>query len=112
MLYGIPPPLHLPYFPRDSTVTIVDVEVRNKEEAIEVLKCNILKAQQRMKLKADKKPIDRSFSIGDLVFIKLQPYRQNSFVVREIPKLSIKYYGPYNFLDKIGKVAYKLDLST
>jgi hypothetical protein len=45
-----------------------------------------------------------------LVFLKLQPYIQNSVVVRSNQKLAYKYYGPYSVLARVGKVAYRLEL--
>ncbi|CAM8983892.1 unnamed protein product [Rhodiola kirilowii] len=45
-----------------------------------------------------------------MVYVKLQPYRQQSVVLRSTQKLSPKYFGPYKILDKCGVVAYKLQL--
>lgn len=44
---------------------------------------------------------------GDLVFLKLRPYRQRSFTHE---KLAARYYRPFKVLWKIGNVAYKLEL--
>lgn len=44
------------------------------------------------------------------MYVKLQPYRQKSVVMRSNQKLSPKYFGPYKIIDKCGKVAYKLEL--
>lgn len=63
-----------------------------------------------MKQFADSHRFDRQFQIGDHVYVKLQPYRQQSVVQRSTQKLSPKYYGPYKILDTRGKAAYKLDL--
>ena len=41
-------------------------------------KKNLQKAQERMKIFADKKKSDRVFQVGDWVWLKLQAYRQMS----------------------------------
>jgi hypothetical protein len=46
-----------------------------------------------------------------MVLLKLQPYVQSLVVQRPCAKLAFKYYGPYEIIDKIGSVAYKLQLS-
>jgi hypothetical protein len=45
-----------------------------------------------------------------MVYMKLQPYVQSSVAQRSNKKLSFRYYGPFKVLQRVGEVAYKLDL--
>ncbi|KAL0444809.1 UNVERIFIED_CONTAM: hypothetical protein Slati_2203600 [Sesamum latifolium] len=63
-----------------------------------------------MKIYVGKKRTEREFEVGDEAFLKLQPYRQTSVSLKRQLKLSTKYFGPYKVIEKVGKVAYKLEL--
>lgn len=73
-----------------------------------LVKQHLLRAQMRMKKQADKGCSERTFAIGDVVFLKLQPYVQSSLFRRSNNKLSFKFYGPFKIVQKIGATAYKL----
>jgi hypothetical protein len=63
-----------------------------------------------MKHQADKRQSERTFNVGELVYLWLQPYVQSSLAPRSHQKLTFKFFGPYKILERIGSVAYKLDL--
>lgn len=44
------------------------------------------------------------------MFLKLQPFKYNNTLLRRPTKLSIKYYGPFQIIHKVGPVAYRLQL--
>ncbi|KAM2620325.1 hypothetical protein TB1_036364 [Malus domestica] len=63
-----------------------------------------------MKTQADKHRSERVFEEGDLVYLKLIPYQLQSLSSHAYHKLHPRYYGPYEVLERIGKVAYRLKL--
>lgn len=73
-----------------------------------MIKDNVSKAQSRIKFQADKHRSDREFLVGDMVHLKLQPYRHTSLSTHRCLKLHSRYYGPFRVLDRVGKAAYKL----
>ena len=48
------------------------------------------------------------FKKGELVLVKLQPYRQHLMALRKKPKLKMRYFGPILIIKKTRYVAYKL----
>jgi hypothetical protein len=71
---------------------------------------HLLRAQARMKYQADKNQTERVFQVGDKVYLKLQLYVQSSVATLSNQKLAFKFFGPYIVLQRIGDVAYKLQL--
>jgi hypothetical protein len=63
-----------------------------------------------MKHQANEGHFKRQFEVGDLVVLKLQPYIQSSLAPRDNQNLAFKFFAPFPILQKIGSVAYKLDL--
>lgn len=74
------------------------------------LKQNLLKAQLRMKEQADKGRREVEFHVGDMVYLKAQPYKLKSLATRVNEKLSPRFYGPFMIVDRIGAVSYRLQL--
>lgn len=82
-LYGYPPPIHIPYFKATSLVHNVDSCLVTRDAMIEVLKHHLNRAQHRMKTQHDRHRSERKFNIGDWVYLKLQPYLQNTLRDRQ-----------------------------
>ncbi|GAU45110.1 hypothetical protein TSUD_183180 [Trifolium subterraneum] len=110
VVYGRAPPVLTRWIQGETRVEAVQRELVERDEAIRQLRQHLLRAQDRMKQQADKKMCERSFEIGEWVFVKLRAHRQQSIVSRINAKLSAKYYGPYPVTGRVGAVAYQLKL--
>ena len=70
---------------------------------------NILAAQSRQKSYADKRRSDLAFEVGNYVYLKVSPLRGTwRFHVKG--KLAPRYIGSYPVIQRIGELAYKLQL--
>ena len=108
--FGRDPASILDYIPATASTEVVDQMLIKRQELIQKLKRNFLKAQKNMKKIADGRRRHLELQIGDLVLVKLQPYRQKSIATRVSNKLSARYFGPFKVIKRIGSVAYQLEL--
>ena len=58
----------------------------------------------------DKHRVERSFEVGYLVYLRLQPYTKYSLKKKGVEKLKTHFYGTYKVVRKVGEVAYELEL--
>jgi transposase InsO family protein len=110
VLYGFPP-RHFGVVPPAATpVSDLNAWLEDRTLMLSVVQQHLSRAQNRMKRQADKNRSERSFSVGDWVFLKMQPYVQSSLARRANQKLAFRFFGPYKILARVGAVAYKLEL--
>jgi hypothetical protein len=110
VLYGHPPRHFGLSVSSVSSAPEVETLISEHATMLASVRHHLHRAQQRMKAQADKRRSDRQFCVEDYVYLKLQPYVQTSLAPRAHLKLSFRYFGPYKIIDKIGSVAYKLEL--
>lgn len=109
-VYGRPPPKIVQVVQGEVRDEAVQKDLLERDEVLRQLKAHLLRAQDRMRTQANKHRKERHFDVGDLVFLKLKLNRQQSVMNRVNPKLSARYYGPFEIMEKIGEVAYRLQL--
>jgi hypothetical protein len=68
------------------------------QDILKLLKENLQTTQNRQNISADKHRIEHIFEVGDLVFLRLQPYRQSSLKKSGDKKLKPRFYGPYRIM--------------
>ena len=67
-------------------------------------------ARNQMKQQANQHRSEHTFQVSDIVFLRLQPYKQSSLKLKGHQNISSNLYGPYKVLQKITYVSYKLKL--
>lgn len=103
--YGKDPQVSMKYNPDPNDTPSVQEKLLLRNEILLQLKFNLEKAQQFMKGQADKKRRNVNLEVGDLVLVKLQPYRQQLTTLRMNQKLGMRYFGLFPILAKVGAIS-------
>lgn len=56
----------------------LEEQLLERDAVLDELKFNLTRTQQRIRMYADQHRREMEYNIGDLVYVKLQPYRQHS----------------------------------
>ena len=83
--------------------------VQMTADQIKVIQERLRSAQSRQKSYADNRRRDLEFEVGDRVFLRVSPWKG---VIRfgKKGKLAPRYISPYSIVERIGAVAYRLEL--
>ncbi|XP_026428634.1 uncharacterized protein LOC113324530 [Papaver somniferum] len=109
-VYSRAPPTISSYLQGTTSVNDVDFNLRVRDHTLKLLKFHLQAAQARMKSHVDNHRTERSFAVNDWVFLRLQPYRQSTVAIQSYSKISHRFFGPFKIIERIGEVAYKLEL--
>ena len=97
-LYEYPPPSLTSIAVRCDISEDTQVTLAAKDHMLKQLQHNLTQAQQKMKRYADMNRTERTFEEGDMVYLKMQPYRETALGLRNSLKLNSKWYGPFKVL--------------
>lgn len=76
----------------------------------DLLQHHLHRAQQRMKSQDDKHRSEREFQVGGTSIFEASTIYSVLGALRSNQKLSFRFFGPFKILDRVGMVAYRLDL--
>jgi hypothetical protein len=111
VVYGRPPPPILPYKPGTARTEDADALLRSRDDMLAEVRQRLLQAQQLSKRYYDANHRDVEFEVGAWVWLRLlHRTAQQSLDPRSKRKLGPRWAGPFRVLERIGRVAYRLQL--
>lgn len=108
-LYGRPCRMPLSWEKLEDRVIFGPELVQEMEEQVKQVRQRLKEAQDRQKSYADSHRIDRSYEVGDQVFIRIRP-NKSTFRFGKGMKLSPRFLGPFMIKEQIGPFSYRLVL--
>jgi hypothetical protein len=110
VVYGHAPPPLLPFSEGTTKVAAVDKQMRDRDVFLAEVKDQLLQAQALIKTAHDKVHHQVEFTVGDWVWLRLN--QRMASTVRDATKsmLSPKFFMPYAIIERIGPVAYRLQI--
>lgn len=75
-MYGRDPPKLLRFVSGSTTLSSLEEQMGERDAILDELQFYLSRAQNHMKQYEDLKRRDGHFQVGDMVYLKLQPYRQ------------------------------------
>ena len=92
----------------EHSITGLDL-IRDTFKKVDYIWKRLLTAQNRQKSYADRRRRPLVFEVGDHVFLKVMPKRRVVILGKQ-GKLAPRYIGPFEVLERVGIVAYRLAL--
>ena len=105
--YGETPRLPIELINNTNVASVEQLLTQLKID-IDQAKMNIANAQRNQQHYANAQRRDVEFNVGDRVWIST--VHLSKVIPEQVNKLRTKFVGPYSIIERVGKVAYKLEL--
>ena len=83
--------------------------LKDKEKKVQIIQQRLKAASDRQRSYANLKRKDIEYEVGDKVLLKVSPWKKILRFGRK-GKLSPRFIGPYEILERVGPIAYRLAL--
>ncbi|XP_071926399.1 uncharacterized protein [Coffea arabica] len=83
--------------------------IEDASEKVKIIRQRIQTAQSRQKSYTDNRRKDVEFEVRDRIFLKITPLK-TSIMTGKKKKLKPRYVEPFKILQRVGSVAYRLEL--
>ena len=108
-LYGRKCRTPICWYETGESVVLGPELVRETTEKVKLIREKMKASQSRQKSYHDKRRKELEFSAGDHVFLRVTPVTGVGRALKS-KKLTPRFIGPYQILDRVGKVAYRVAL--
>jgi len=110
VVYGRPPLALLPYEPSSSRTATVDTLLQDRDAFLADVRDRLLQAQSYAKRYYDAHHLPLEFDVGSWVWLRLLHRPAQTLAPGARGKLGPRYAGPFQVLERVGDVAYRLQL--
>jgi hypothetical protein len=108
VVYGRAPPSIRSYVPGDARLPAVERAMWDRDVFLAEIRDRLEQAQQYHKAAYDRKHRPVQFNPGQWVWLRLLHRPTASLQVQGRSKLGPRFFGPFQVLERVGEVAYRL----
>ena len=101
-LYGYDVPSFVDLEFGDSKAPKAKDWIHESQDILKTVKENLQMEENKKNIYANMHRVENTFEVGDLVFLRLQPYIKSSLKKSGAKKLKPHFYGPYRVIQIVG----------